>query len=84
MFKRVFWIGTGIVVGVVAVSKAQAYVRANTPQKAREFILGPDEDNVGQRTLFGLLTQFQQVMKTREDELNNQYTERFEARQRSL
>ncbi len=37
--------------GVVAVSKAQAYVKANTPDKARQFLLGPDQENVGMRTL---------------------------------
>ena len=51
MFKRVFWVATGMVLGVLAVSKATAYVRANTPDKARQFLLGPDQENVGMRTL---------------------------------
>ena len=43
MFKRVFWVAAGVVLGVLAVSKATAYVRANTPDKARQFLLGPDQ-----------------------------------------
>ncbi|BDR54581.1 hypothetical protein KIMH_06920 [Bombiscardovia apis] len=77
MFKRIFWIGTGAALGVIAASKAQSYVRANTPQRAREFVLGPDEDNVAQRTLAGLITQFQTVMNSREEELNRHYADRF-------
>ena len=58
MFKRLFWVGLGVVAGVVAVSKAQAYVKANTPDKARQFLLGPDQENVGMRTLEGLVNEF--------------------------
>ncbi|BDR52946.1 hypothetical protein KIM372_08530 [Bombiscardovia nodaiensis] len=63
--------------GVIAASKAQAYVRANTPQKAREFVLGPDQDHVAERTLSSLLAQFQAVMGSREAELNQHYANRF-------
>ena len=31
MFKRLFWVSIGVGIGVVAVTKAQAYVKANTP-----------------------------------------------------
>ena len=68
MFKRLFWVGLGVVAGVVAVSKAQAYVKANTPDKARQFLLGPDQENVGMRTLEGLVNEFTQVRRTREAE----------------
>lgn len=73
MFKRLFWIGAGVALGVIAVSKAQAYVKANTPDKARQFILGPDQDHVGMRTLEGLVEQFKQVQHDREEELNSRY-----------
>ncbi len=43
MFKRLFWLGLGVVAGVVAVRKALAYVKANTPDKSRQFLLGPDQ-----------------------------------------
>ena len=34
MFKRIFWVGVGVAIGIVAVTKAQAYVKANTPDAA--------------------------------------------------
>lgn len=77
MFKRLFWVGLGVVAGVVAVSKAQAYVKANTPDKARQFLLGPDQENVGMRTLEGLVNEFTQVRRTREVELNNRYIDKL-------
>ena len=42
MFKRLFWVSIGVGIGVVAVTKAQAYVKASTPDTARQFLLGPD------------------------------------------
>lgn len=78
MFKRLFWVGLGVVAGVVAVSKAQAYVKANTPDKARQFLLGPDQENVGMRTLEGLVNEFTQVRRTREVELNNRYIDKLQ------
>ncbi len=68
----------GVVAGVVAVSKAQAYVKANTPDKARQFLLGPDQENVGMRTLEGLVNEFTQVRRTREAELNNRYIDKLQ------
>ena len=53
MFKRIFWVGVGVAIGVMAVTKAQAYVKANTPDAARQFLLGPDQDNVPMKTLEG-------------------------------
>lgn len=73
MFKRVFWVGLGVVAGVLAVSKAQAYVRANTPDKARQFVLGPDQDNVAMRTLSGLVSDFKEAQREREAELNAKF-----------
>lgn len=73
MLKRLFWVGLGVAAGVVMVSKAQAYVKANTPDKARQFLLGPDQDNVGIRTLEGLVNEFNTIRKSRESELNNRY-----------
>ena len=78
MFKRLFWVGLGVVAGVVAVSKAQAYVKANTPDKARQFLLGPDQENVGMRTLEGLVNEFTQVRRTREAELNNRCSDKLQ------
>lgn len=72
--KRTFWVAIGVVIGVVAVAKAQAYVKANTPDNARQFLLGPDQDNVLQRTLAGLIEDFNTTRKAREAELNAQYS----------
>lgn len=73
MFKRLFWVGVGVVIGVIAVTKAQAYVKANTPDKARQFLLGPDQDHVTMRTLEGLINEFNATRRAREDELNARY-----------
>lgn len=77
MFKRLFWIGLGIGIGVTAVVKAQAYVKANTPDAARQFLLGPDQENVAMRTLQGLWNDFNAARRAREDELNKQYAKRL-------
>ena len=71
MFKRLFWIGVGVTVGALAVIKAQAYVKANTPDAARAFVFGPDQDHVGMRTLEGLVNEFNATRRAREAELNH-------------
>ena len=73
MFKRIFWVGVGVAIGIVAVTKAQAYVKANA---ARQFLLGPDQDNVPMKTLEGLVNEFNATRRAREAELNRQYIER--------
>ncbi|MCX8643604.1 hypothetical protein J3T92_04070 [Bifidobacterium sp. B4081] len=78
MFKRIFWMGLGVTAGVVLVTKAEAYVRANTPKRAREFVLGEDQDQVASRTLSGLVRQFTQTMHQRQDELGRRYLDRFQ------
>ncbi|AKV55184.1 hypothetical protein BACT_0627 [Bifidobacterium actinocoloniiforme DSM 22766] len=76
MLKRIVWVGAGVVLGVIAASKAEAYVKANTPQKAREFVLGPDQEHVAERTLASLTSQFRAVKDSREAELNKRYIDR--------
>ena len=39
MFKRLFWVFIGVGIGVVAVTKAQAYVKANTPDPANSCLV---------------------------------------------
>lgn len=73
MFKRLFWIGIGAALGVLAVSKAQAYVRAKTPDGPRKFLLGSDQDNIHIRTLQGLISDFNEARRQREDELNREF-----------
>ncbi|MCI1833078.1 MAG: hypothetical protein LKI88_04930 [Bifidobacterium sp.] len=76
MFKRLFWVALGVALGVIAVSKARAYLKANTPDSARQFILGPDQDHVTMRTLEGLVAEFNEARKARENELNRKYGDR--------
>lgn len=78
MFKRIFWMGLGVTAGVVLVTKAEAYVRANTPKRAREFVLGEDQDQVASRTLSGLVRQLTQTMHQRQEELDRRYLDRFQ------
>ncbi|GAA0631302.1 hypothetical protein [Bifidobacterium pullorum] len=73
MLKRLFWIAVGVGIGIVVVSKAQAYVKANTPDAARQFLLGPDQDHVPMRTLEGLVSEFNATRRAREAELNERY-----------
>ncbi|RBP98339.1 hypothetical protein CRD60_00175 [Bifidobacterium aemilianum] len=77
MFKRIFWVGLGVSLGVVLAAKAQAYVRAKTPDAARQFVLGPDQDHIPSRTLQGLVSEFNATRRAREDELNQHYGERL-------
>ncbi|MEE0654410.1 hypothetical protein [Bifidobacterium criceti] len=77
MRKRLLWIALGMIAGVIAVSKANAYVKANTPDKARQFLLGPDQQNVGMRTLQGLVAEFTDTRRAREAELNSRYMDKL-------
>lgn len=76
MFKRLFWFALGFAAGVIAVSKANAYVRSRTPDAMRQFVLGPDQDHVTMRTLEGLVTEFNATRRAREAELNKTYAGR--------
>ena len=66
MFKRLFWISIGVGIGAVAVTKAQAYVKANTPDAARQFLFGPDQDH-----------EFNETRRAREAELNTKYADKI-------
>jgi hypothetical protein len=73
MFKRIVWVGVGVVIGVIAVAKAQAYIKAKTPDHARQFLLGPDQEHIGMQTIEGLFHDFNVARQAREDELNRRY-----------
>jgi hypothetical protein len=73
MFKRLFWVGVGFSIGVVAASKARSYAKAHTPAGAREFVFGRETNNVAISTVLGLYDEFQTTRKAREAELNQQY-----------
>lgn len=77
MFKRIFWFGVGFAAGMVVASKASGYVRAHTPRMAREFVLGPDQDNVALRTLGSLVEDFKTNFTEKEREMNDSYASKF-------
>lgn len=77
MFKRIFWFSLGFVAGVMTVAKANAYIKDHTPKHAREFVLGPDQENVAMRTLRGLFEDFNSYRKDRESQLNADYVEKY-------
>lgn len=78
MLKRLFWIGVGAGLGIVAVSKAKAYLRMHTPDAPRQFFLGPDaaDENVPMRTLRALYEEFESNREAREEELNQRLINR--------
>ena len=73
MFKRLFWIGIGITLGIVVAAKARAYVATHTNDSARQFVIGPDQPHVTQRTLFSLVDDFKSARVRKEAELNNRF-----------
>ncbi|WP_418968535.1 hypothetical protein [Alloscardovia omnicolens] len=77
MFKRIFWFLVGFASGLVVASKAQAYVRAHTPRMAREFVLGPDQNNVALRTLGAFVEDFKKYSSEKEAEMNEHYARKF-------
>ncbi|OXN01690.1 hypothetical protein [Bifidobacterium vansinderenii] len=78
MFKRIFWVSLGVGIGIMAVTKAQAYVKAHTPEPARQFVFGPDEEQppITLQTVQALFDDFQQHRRDREEQLNREFIER--------
>lgn len=77
MFKRIFWFCTGLAAGLIIASKASGYVRAHTPRMAREFVLGPDQDNIALRTLGSIVEEFKANFEQRESQLNDSYAHKY-------
>ena len=76
MFKRLFWMCVGIVIGVLAVTKARAYVKAKMPDTARKFVFSKEPENITLTTVLGLLKDFNASRKKHEAELNSRYAHR--------
>ncbi|MCI1983944.1 MAG: hypothetical protein LKJ47_04120 [Bifidobacteriaceae bacterium] len=78
MFKRLFWIGVGASIGVIAVTKAKAYLRTHTPDAPRQFFMGPDEadENVPLRTARALYEEFDKKRQQREAQLTARFVDR--------
>lgn len=73
MFKRLFWMFVGIVIGVLTVTKARAYVKAKMPSSASRFIFDEEPKNITLRTVMGLFKDFNTSRKEHEAELNSRY-----------
>ncbi len=78
LFRKIFWMGLGAGIALWSISKAKAYVRANTPQKAREFVFGSDEENdhIARTTLTDLVDEVKTRQKAREEELTQRFVQR--------
>ena len=76
MFKRLFWMCVGIVIGVLAVTKARAYVKAKMPSAASKFMFDEDPKNITLNTVLGLFKDFNTSRKNHEAELNSSYARR--------
>ncbi len=76
MFKRLFWMFVGIVIGVLTVTKARAYVKAKMPSSASRFIFDEEPKNITLRTVMGLFKDFNTSRKEHEAELNSRYANR--------
>lgn len=78
MFKRLFWVSVGVTIGVIGVTKAQAYVRAHTPEPARTFVFGdqqPLDAAFTVETVKHLVQDFTQHRRAREQQLIAQYSD---------
>lgn len=76
MLKRLFWMFVGIVIGVLAVTKARAYIKAKMPDAARRFIFDKEPKNITLNTIIGLFKDFNSSRKEHEAELNSRYSNR--------
>lgn len=80
LMRKLVWMAAGAGIALWAVSRAKAYVRANTPKKAREFVLGSDEENdrVGGKALRDLADEVRARQQRREEELTQRFISRSE------
>lgn len=74
MIKRLFWISLGVAAGVVGMTKAQAYIKANNPEAA-EKLFGEGGTNSVVGTVQELFNEFNETRQAREAELNQEYAE---------
>ena len=77
MFKRLFWICIGFVMGVMSVTKARAYVREKFPQNARNFFFDKDPKNLTLNTILSLCRDFNSSRKAHESQLNSKYAAKY-------
>ncbi|WP_427877399.1 hypothetical protein [Gardnerella sp. 2492-Sm] len=76
MLKRLFWLFVGMIIGVLVVTKARAYVKGKLPESARNFFFDKEPENLTLSTILGLCKDFNTSRKAHETELNNKYARR--------
>lgn len=76
MFKRLFWISIGAALGVVGMTKAQSYIKANNPEAAEQ-LFGEGGTNSVLGTVQELFNEFNETRQAREAELNQEYADRL-------
>lgn len=78
MIRRFLWFLAGFITGVIAVSKARAYIRVHTSESVGTFVLGSSEDDqkVGVKTASLLFRTLKKNMKERQEELTEKYITR--------
>ncbi|EPI59290.1 hypothetical protein ACMZ75_00110 [Gardnerella piotii] len=77
MFKRLFWICIGFVMGVMSVTKARAYVKEKLPQNARNFFFDKDPKNLTLSTILSLYNDFNSSRKAHESQINSKYASKY-------
>lgn len=76
MLKRLFWLCVGIAVGVIAVTKARAYVKSRIPDKLQSVLFEQEPENLTLRTVLQLCKDFHTSRKMHEAQLNEKYARR--------
>ncbi len=77
MFKRLFWICIGFVMGVMSVTKARAYVKEKFPQNASNFFFDKDPKNLTLSTILSLYNDFNSSRKAHESQINSKYASKY-------
>lgn len=77
MFKRLFWLCVGIVIGVMSVTKARAYIKGKFPESVGDFFFDKDPKNLTLTTILSLFKDFNSSRKTHESQLNSKYANKY-------
>lgn len=79
MFKRLFWVATGFIAGVLAVTKFRAYLKNKLSVAACKILDDDSPDTLNLRTLILLFRDFNSNCKNHEEELNACYAKQVES-----
>ena len=81
MFKRLFWVATGFIAGVLAVTKFRAYLKNKLSAAACKILDDDSPDTLNLRTLILVFRDFNSNCKNHEEELNSRYAKQVESGQ---